>query len=430
MKLNYSNIQKIAYSTYEAAKNLINSYAHLFKKQDYVALSNSYLPEHKIDDDIDNLIVIEKKNTEKEKLIVEKEANDTTRFQFKAALLDRLNEHFYYMNKMKKADKKSYDCYKTQGGVLTNADIFVGSNTENKQHYVNHWFLDKLPTFGCVLFITEKNWEEVKKSGVDDEDAVHPRMVYFRKYDNPPAEIQPIKDDGTVYVVGIFWDSEKNYKFSASTEYAIHLSTEGKISLLKMKVDNSIFIPAKIKGRRGNGNTIIHKTEWGYPQILEGMFRKRSLKEGLTWIFSMAAHEYEVHSLQEMIEIKATKNGVSAIFGVDIEKTPYFFKDRQANYIDGKKKRIFHIVRPHERQTDKGVKIIKTHFRGDKNFYWNGYKISIHVPEWEGSWRSTDFNLGLKDSEYEDVVPKDCIDANVALKQIENHRMSLMEKRK
>jgi len=76
----------------------------------------------------------------------------------------------------------------------------------------------------------------------------------------------------------------------------------------------------------------------------------------------------------------AAKDNLIAVFGVDIKRVPFFFRDREHVFDakTGKKKRIFHIVRPHPRVTSStGVKM---HFRGLRKFAWNGYGISITVP--------------------------------------------------
>jgi hypothetical protein len=44
---------------------------------------------------------------------------------------------------------------------------------------------------------------------------------------------------------------------------------------------------------------------------------------------------------------------------------------------NGRRKRIFHIVRPHVRADGRAVKM---HFRGMRDFAWNGYRIVVTVP--------------------------------------------------
>jgi hypothetical protein len=55
----------------------------------------------------------------------------------------------------------------------------------------------------------------------------------------------------------------------------------------------------------------------------------------------------------------------------------------------GSKRRIFHVVRPHERHLPSGdVRIIKMHHRGMRTFDWNGYAVHITVLERATALRS------------------------------------------
>jgi hypothetical protein len=96
-----------------------------------------------------------------------------------------------------------------------------------------------------------------------------------------------------------------------------------------------------------------------------------------------------------MVRVEASKGAEIAVFGVDITRTPYFFKDRDK--VEGR--RIFHIVRTHQRvRADGTVRPIKTHFRGLRYFRWNGYDIKITVPGWHHK-DITSFAAGLLDDE-------------------------------
>ena len=77
------------------------------------------------------------------------------------------------------------------------------------------------------------------------------------------------------------------------------------------------------------------------------------------------------------LQVRASKGYVSLKFHIDMLRTPYFFKDRNitVNH-NGRKKRIFHIVRTHKR----GDKYIKSHFRGLRKFKWHNYDIVISMP--------------------------------------------------
>lgn len=424
--LNMQPLYNLAYSAYQSAKNILGSW---FKSRDIpnhesYDINNSYI---KIitDDPVEpQTNLVEPAPVEKVQIAAEDEKDRCTRFKFRDALLDRLDEHFYYIKSMKKSDIKSYNMFKTAGGVLTNADIIASGEVAKGEFYVSDWFKTVMPSFGCVLFITEKQQDQ--KDMPNTTDKTFPRMMYFRKYDKPPVEIQPIHEPGSVYVCGIYWHNVKGYKYSTTTEYAVHVSPNGYVKLLNMKISEIVRFTTRKQNGYGKGECSLRRERWGIPDFYKDIFNDMGMKDGLLWLFASTARQFEIHSLQEMIDVKATKNGISATFGVDIERTPYFFKDREANYVDGKKKRIFHIVRPHERvMGDGNVKVIKTHFRGDKEFMWNGYKISINIPEREKSWRHFDMSIGGHDVDDVDVNGN-YMDFDEAIQSIEKKRMDNM----
>jgi ribosomal protein L32E len=100
----------------------------------------------------------------------------------------------------------------------------------------------------------------------------------------------------------------------------------------------------------------------------------------LTEIFIATANSYENANLA-MTRVCATKGDLSAVFGVDIKRTAYFFKDRMTTLnASGRRVPIFHIVRAHKRRTKTSSTVVKFHFRGERKFVWNGYQVSITVP--------------------------------------------------
>jgi hypothetical protein len=98
-----------------------------------------------------------------------------------------------------------------------------------------------------------------------------------------------------------------------------------------------------------------------------------------------------------MIQVRASKNGVSTLINVNVEQTPEFFNDREDVIVDGIKKRIFHIVRPHERQLVDKTALVHLHFRGLRKFIWNGYEIEISVPGRDHLDVTQEWNLTARD---------------------------------
>ena len=108
-----------------------------------------------------------------------------------------------------------------------------------------------------------------------------------------------------------------------------------------------------------------------------------SIENMLVGNFVMAVNGFS-RQHEEMTKIRVTKGGLAAVFSIPVLRTPYFFKDREYyKTANGNRKPIFHIVRTHKRDLQTGGETyVRTHFRGHRQFEWNGYKISITVPGW------------------------------------------------
>jgi hypothetical protein len=80
-----------------------------------------------------------------------------------------------------------------------------------------------------------------------------------------------------------------------------------------------------------------------------------------------------------MVKVLVTNaSGLVASFGVNAKRLPYFFRDRDYELTDTMaRKRIFHIVKAHQRSDGSSVKL---HFRGERRFTWAGYDVEIVIP--------------------------------------------------
>ena len=120
---------------------------------------------------------------------------------------------------------------------------------------------------------------------------------------------------------------------------------------------------------------------------------------------------YQGYSNASMdIRIRASKNGVVGAFSVDLLRTPYFFADRNPVFHEkGHKRKIFHIVRTHERKFKKGGStFVRSHFRGLRAFDWNGYQLLITMPETHHR-DLLDFHAGAHDVEASNYPESDLL---------------------
>jgi hypothetical protein len=191
---------------------------------------------------------------------------------------------------------------------------------------------------------------------------------------------------GDIYRVTIYWDrpQDQKIKHGSPTEFAAAVMDDGEVHILKIKSSAGRKVRAK-KGRDRGKTFTIPENKWGIPHFFIDWAKEhnKDVDDYLRGLFSAAAMSYEMANYA-MAKVRVTKGRLSAVFGVNIERTPYFFKDRDTTVTDsGRRKKIFHIVRTHPRVLKTGASVpVRTHFRGENEFSWNGYEIQISVPGW------------------------------------------------
>jgi hypothetical protein len=238
-----------------------------------------------------------------------------------------------------------------------------------------------------------------------EEEGYHSRFIYFTRYAKKgvPITIQPV-NEGVVYVMGIYFDvtgmaTKKKYKQKIGImEAPILVTPDGTLRALKTLEAQRLKFPRKNR-RRSHESAV--RSEWGFDKEWIDWAKD----QGTTperYICDRFAHATQMHGdlNSSMIRVQINKHGLAAVMNVDMERTPYFFKDRQPVILDGIKKKIFHVVRPHERVVGNVSTDVHMHFRGLRKFNWNGYDVSITVPGWDHSnWAMADIAAYDEDSE-------------------------------
>ena len=297
---------------------------------------------------------------------------DSQSFYFRDAILDHLENYFVHIRKMRRADRDSYNLYSKLGAsILPSSSLF-------DRVELSPWFRKAQPTFGAVALAigTENKEEEIKA------DILRPRFICFTKYDSAhqPAGIQRASG-GTFYKVSLFWDDPAVPSMSAVTETGIVLTTDGVVVPLKQLVQKRTTIKHR-KGAHRISTRIQHK--WAHPSYFIEWAEKNGMTADafLVQFFILAANMFEA-SQSGTLSVTCRSKGLVAKFTVDPTRTAYFFKDRNTVVgARGQTRRIFHVVRVHERKNGQAV---KSHFRGLRSFCWNGFDISITVPVREHS---------------------------------------------
>lgn len=331
-------------------------------------------------------------------------------FTFRDTILEQLDKYWIYLARMKKRDPGAFGLYSELGAqVVPPLTMFlhrgVGNDDVSKVETldpISPWWRTNRPGFGCVTYGITSTVEEQEKATQKKRSVLWvPKFLYFTKYESPPPEVQPTSG-GDVYGMTIWWDqpfnkAAKGLKLGGTPEqYAIFINKEGtEIKALPMLESAAHDIPSKKNGLVMNR---VSRREWRLPKAYTDWAKRTNSSPNvmLCNIFLRAAHAYET-TAYSMIRVAVHHKGLTAIFSVDVKRVPYFFQDRDITLTEnGLKKRIFHIVRPHERITAAGIKPIKFHFRGLREFAWAGYEVKITVPQ-RDHLMLHDFDLGSVD---------------------------------
>jgi hypothetical protein len=311
--------------------------------------------------------------TEKRKRAPSRKADDAA---FKAEILDKLEFYMVYIRRMRRSDPEAYHLYRQIGAVITAKFKYTEEEADAE---LSPWWLQTMPGFGACGVGLGKNSEQYEEKS----KSVVIKFVWYTRYKNPPATVQRMQGEGSMYRVSVYWDKPALHKKTGRvTEYPVWVHPNGKVTVLRVRCTKT----NRIQHRKGHSRgrvTVIEMSKWGIPFFFHDWGRQNDMTAEaiMRLTFLNAARAIET-TQTSMIRVSASKGAETAVFAVDTLQTPNFFSDREPIIdADGKTKRIFHIARTHPRTRENGhVTPIKTHFRGLRNFTWNGYQIAITVP--------------------------------------------------
>lgn len=292
-------------------------------------------------------------------------------FYFRETILDDLDIYFKCLRRMRSSDPDGYAFYSRVGSqMVPSSKKFI------YLHELDPWWKFNRPAFGSVAWGCSKTLGEMEMS----KENLNPRFIYFTKYQpsRAPAVYERARVGEDVYEITCFYDDHfLKGKLKAVLSFAVGVDRSGYVRPLKERITETIWITPK-KQKNKKNEFCVRRSSWGISRSVQLLCNSaNSDPVGLMrTLFVMAANIYASTS-NGMIRVSVKdKNGLAAVFSVDVKRTPYFFKDRDA----GEGGRIFHIVRPHMRRKASGLAPVKMHFRGLRDFNWNGYRVHITVP--------------------------------------------------
>jgi hypothetical protein len=168
----------------------------------------------------------------------------------------------------------------------------------------------------------------------------------------------------------------------------------------ELRVNQHTVPVKKSTARKSSGRSHTYFTkQWVHAQFLED--DRRSLQESRLYMANLFVTMHKWWADRDSRwNVIVKKNGERVTFGVDNDKTPYYFKDRDKTIRTptGQAKKIVHYVKEHERQYADKTTTIKEHIRGLQEFEWTGYQCKVVSPKLESQTSAT-FTFASDDEE-------------------------------
>lgn len=305
-------------------------------------------------------------------------------------LLDRMKDNSKCFDLLRKTNPDAYALFKQTGCVVTNSDFLLEGRALNGRFNQG----TEISAFGCVFFPPR-----VEKA----DDRIDLRVSYFQRMKNPGC-IAPTQM--AVFKTGVIYYDTERPRHPLIDEFFVLWDGESAHAVPQLAVKYYKEIGASRK-------------EWAWPWALRIHENLAETPEGrgaalwgMTVIYSQSA--------ESGILVRATKGKRTMSFSIDMERAPYFFKDRLKTVNrNGKTKPIFHIVRGHKRRVAGREIHVKMATRGLRRFSWNGYNVSISLPG-----KSHNLTMGAELEAVDDgsmEVGKAYLDSNEVGRRVAEH---------
>lgn len=314
---------------------------------------------------------------------------------FKKAILMDLKNYFYYIKKMKTSDKEAYGFYSKMGASLV-TDYKI--DKDDIKQLPARWKITR-PSFGCIF--TSANPDEQ-----DNDDNVVPSFMYFTKFKHSPEGVQLAPDGWDVYRATAYFHkraSGKKIKINGSIDFCVAIDPENNVKFLLCKTPETVVIQSKKPDNNGRKTHTFTRSKWGIPKAYIDWAKEKGMtaEDFMVCIFKDMANFYDASAYMGMVEINAHRDNIKAKFCIQPTDAVTMFKDREK--IGNSRKNIFHSVVPHTRTINGVEKKIKLHFRGQRDFIWNGYAINITIPVRESIVWMPEVDISCVDERDEDI---------------------------
>jgi hypothetical protein len=284
-----------------------------------------------------------------------REETNNGEWTFKNSILDCLDNAHIIAKRLKKASPRAYKEYNREGAVLPSQEsTFVTLGQFDVP-------IDNLPSFGSVIFSGDRELSS---------DRVSVGFISFTKLDRLPPGVE--QTNGISFELAIYYDTG-DAKYGHCLVCHASVAEDGNIRVLR-----EVYEQKQTIRHHDNTNTRLTHQRVGVPPMVAIIAEEKgeTVNEWVGNALRAAVNSYLLCA--GGIKISAQKMGIRSTFNVDMTRSAYFFADREPVFADeGHKKRIFHYVRSFVRVN--GAKV-RSHFRGLRDFTWNGYRVRVSVP--------------------------------------------------
>jgi hypothetical protein len=292
----------------------------------------------------------------------EEPSTDLLHWRFRTHILDRLDEYFDCMKRMRQYDHDAYKLYSRVGLSIPNEHFLEAS-------------LSARPSFGGFFFALADRQSEL----------VQPSFVYFSKVVSPTG-VQRARGD--IYRITTLYDGKRKVgrNFNVAAPLSCHVAVDERngMTLLKELCMSERTVTRRDRSGRKRDSIRLKTHSWQYPAwVSEISSEKGTSPEEFACAWLRTGIATHMASTKRLV-VQVARGSCRAAFSVDLARAPYFFADRDPIELarDGKRKRIFHAVQAHNRALTGGkTTTVKHHYRGLRSFQWKSYQVHIVFPK-------------------------------------------------
>jgi hypothetical protein len=227
-----------------------------------------------------------------------------------------------------------------------------------------------------------------------DRDEDHVRQFWSAQKVSHPVGVE-MSRNGTIYEFSMYAGSDNDDKVGRAINrcgrplsFFVEICPDGRVRQLKHK-ERQGFGP--MNGSRSNrpehGES---PRRWIHAPIItpDGIrVDPRRAESVAAMVFNLAMQR----EMNVNVVARDPKSGMKLVFCVPMHAWKDFFRVRAAAPGD-LRRRMFHFVTGHSRDLKSGQSVVRVHTRGQRQFVWNGYEMTIVLPGRHGC-SAAEFNL-------------------------------------